>query len=372
MLDISPTDDHLAVADMCRNVATEVVSPAARQAEADGAVPPSVWKALAETGLTHAVSEDLGGSGVPDAVTHMIAAENLAYGDPGITLAAMWNGAVAFLLGQHGAITHRQMISGLLSDVDLRAGLALYEGFGRGLDELATTIEVVGDEVRVRGRKVAVPFVGRADWYLVAGVDPVSGALRLATVPARADGVSITPAGGGLALAAAGLGAVEFDVRVPGTALAGGPEADSASIIASLQRVRLLLAAVQLGAAQRAVDYASKYATERIAFGRPIAAFQGVAFPLAEAQMRLGQLRLEVADVASRLDGDVFADVSGAVTAALAYAAEVAPEAGRTGVQTLGGHGFIKDHPVEIWYRSCAALSALDFDPLTAGFAAAL
>ena len=60
------------------------------------------------------------------------------------------------------------------------------------------------------------------------------------------------------------------------------------------------------------------------------------------------------------------------MAAVVSYAADVAPEATRTAVQTLGGHGFIKDHPVEIWYRSCAALSTLDFDPTTTAFSAVL
>ena len=372
MLNVQLTDDHLAVQQMCRGIAMDLIAPNARNAEAGGAVPASAWRALIETGLTQAVAEDLGGTGVPDTLTHMIAAENLAYGDPAIALAALWNGAVAFLLGQHGAQTHRSQIAHLLSGYDARAGLAVYEGFGRGLDEFATTIEVVGGDVHVRGRKVAVPFAGAAEFYLVAGADPGTRALRLVTVPATAPGVTVAALDGTLALAAAQLATVEFDVALPESEIVGGSDADGASLTASLQRIRLLIAAVQLGAAQRAVDYASKYATERIAFGKPIAAFQGVSFPLAEAHMRLAELRVEIADVASRLDADDFQDHSDAVTAAVAYAADVAPEAARTGVQTLGGHGFIKDHPAEIWYRSCAALSALDFDPLATVFTAAL
>jgi len=373
MLDTLLTADHLAVKDMCGAIATDVVAPNARQAEADGAVPPNVWKALVETGLTQAVDEKLGGSGVPDTLTHVIAAESLAYGDPGIALAALWNGAVAFLLGQHGGKTHRDQLDQLLSDVDLRAGLAVYEGYGRGPDESTTTIErsAVGD-VRISGRKVAVPFAGTAAFYLVVGVDPATGGLRLATVQADTPGVTVAPYDGALALQAAALGTVGFDVTVPESALVGGVETDGASLLASIQRVRLLVAAAQLGTGQRAVDYASKYATERIAFGQPIAAFQGISFPLAEAQMRLAQLRLEIEEAASRLDLDDFKDHSDAIGAALAYAAEIGPEAGRTGVQTLGGHGFIKDHPVEIWYRSSAALSALDFDPHATPFTAAL
>lgn len=372
MLNILLTDDHLAVKDMCRTIATEVIAPKARQAEADRAVPPSVWKALVETGLTQAVDERLGGSGVPDTLTHMIAAENLAYGDPAITLAAMWNGAVAFLLARHGAETHREQVTRLLSDTDLRAGLALYEGFGRGTDELATTIEVADGKARISGRKVAVPFAASAAFYLIAGVDPTSRSLRLAVVPADTPGITVAAFDTALALDAVALGTVGFDVTVPESAVVGGSDSDSGSLLASIQRVRLLLAAVQLGTGQRTVDYASKYATERIAFGKPIAAFQGVSFPLAEAQMRLAQLRLEIEEAASRLDQDDFEDHSDAVAAALAYAAEIAPEVGRTGVQTLGGHGFIKDHPIEIWYRSTAALSTVDFDPLATVFSSAL
>jgi alkylation response protein AidB-like acyl-CoA dehydrogenase len=373
LLNILLTDDHLAVRDMCRSIATEVIAPAARTAETDRAVSPAVWKALVETGLTQSVDEQLGGSGVPDTVTQMIAAENLAYGDPGIALAALWNGAVAFLLGRHGAQTHRDRIDQLLGDSEARAGLALYEGYGRSTDELATTIEATATGVHISGRKVAVPFAATASFFLVAGVDPSSRAFRLAVVPADTSGITLATYEGALALDAAGLGTVGFDVTVPESAVVGGPDTDSPSVSASLQRVRLLLAAVQLGAAQRTIDYASKYATERIAFGKPIAGFQGVSFPLAESQMRLAQLRLEIEEAASRLDqDDDFEDHAEAVSAAVAYAAEVTPEAGRTGVQTLGGHGFIKDHPVEIWYRSTAALSTVDFDPLATAFTAAL
>jgi hypothetical protein len=372
MFHVSLTDEHRSVADMCRSIATEVVAPAARQAEADQAVPPSVWRALLDTGLTQPVAEELGGSGVPDTVTQMIAAENLAYGDPGIALAALWGGAAAHLLGHHGATTHRELLTELLANPDQRLGLAFYEGFGREVSELTTTVQVSDDAVRVRGRKVGVPFVTTAASFLVVGNDPAAGDVRLVLVPASSAGVVVERGTGWLALEAADPGAVEFDVSVPLERLVGGAEADSAAIATSLQWLRLIVAAVQLGAAQRSVDYASKYATERVAFGQPISAFQGVAFPLAEAQMRLAQLRLEIAEAASRLDLEVFDDHSRSVAAAVSYAADVAPEATRTAVQTLGGHGFIKDHPVEIWYRSCAALSTLDFDPVAAAFSPAL
>ena len=114
------------------------------------------------------------------------------------------------------------------------------------------------------------------------------------------------------------------------------------------------------------------YARDRIAFGKPIAAFQGVSFLLAEAKMRTDAARLEIADVAARLDAGDVERGSALVTGALAYAASVATQATRDAVQVLGGHGFITDHPVELWYRSAGALSVLDLDPLSSMFEPAL
>ena len=122
--------------------------------------------------------------------------------------------------------------------------------------------------------------------------------------------------------------------------------------------------------ARRAVDYASNYATERVAFGRPIAAFQGVSFLMAEALTRIAAVRLDLLDAAAQIDcGTVAED---AVTWAVNYATAAATQATRDAVQVLGGHGFITDHPVELWYRAAAALAALDFDPACSSFDPAL
>lgn len=372
MLDLEPTDEQKAVTELCRDLALEVIFPVARQAEAEQAVPADVWKALLDTGLLVPVPEELGGDGVVDTQTQMVAIEGLAYGDAGITMAAAWHGAVCLALGQHGATTHAELLASLLSDPDLRVGLALYEGYGRSTAELETTIGITGDTVVVRGRKVGVPFANGAEAFLVAGRDPSTGALRLVTVPADSPGVASSPDPGGLALNAAGLGSVEFDTTVPAASLVGGSDAGPTAIARTLQRIRLIVAAASIGTAQRGVDYAAKYAVERIAFNQPIAGFQGVSFPLAESQMQLAAARLEIADLAHRIDTSDGTDLTDAVTAALSYAGESASQAGRQALQTLGGHGFITDHPVEIWYRSTAALSTLDFDPTASAFVAAL
>jgi alkylation response protein AidB-like acyl-CoA dehydrogenase len=373
MLNLEPAEEHSAVAEVARSIGTKLLSPAARDAEAAGEVPAAVWKAVFESGLVVPVAEERGGSGIPDTLTHLLAIENLAYGDPAIALAAAWSGAAAFLLGRHATADQDELLASLVGDADARGSVALYEGYGRGPAEYDTTITVTGDgSVRVVGHKVGVPFATTAAATVVVGADSVTGVLRAVAVPSGTPGVLVESSSGSLALQATGIASVSYDVTVPAANLVGGVDLDPQSLAGTVARIRLILVAAEIGVSQRAVDYASAYAVDRIAFGRPIAGFQGISFPLAEAQMRINELRLELGEVATGLEEDPFADNSPAVTKLVSFAGEVAAETTRTAVQTLGGHGFIVDHPVELWYRSAAVLAALDFDLNPSSFVAAI
>ena len=367
MFDLDLSHDRMAVADLARNLGLDVLSPAAKDAERHRSVPDAVSRTLHETGLTTLVDEAHGGGGLPDICTHMIAVEALAYGDPALTMAAMWSGAAAILIGRCGtAAQAAEWLPALASDADRHSAVALYEGFGRAPSESATTIGHNSDGTwRVVGRKLAVPFAGVAQPLVVVGIDPANGQLRAAIVSGSA--ATITADDEGLALAAIPMFTVEFDTNVGATHLIGGPDADPATLELAVGWVRLMVAAAQCGTAQRATDYASKYATERIAFGKPIATFQGVSFMLADSALRIGAARLEMLDAAAHLDAGL-AGSEGVVTRAVNYAGTVATTATRDAIQVLGGHGFITDHPVEIWYRSSAALSVLDIDPLLSNF----
>ena len=101
MLNLAYDDEQQAVAEMTRDLGSEVLSPAAATTEQQKAVGDEAWQALHSTGLTALVSEDLGGDGIPSAVTQMIAIEQLAHGDPQATIAAVWSGAAAFFVSQH-------------------------------------------------------------------------------------------------------------------------------------------------------------------------------------------------------------------------------------------------------------------------------
>ena len=371
-MDLAPDDDLEAVVDLAGTLGRDVIAPAAREAERSGTVPDPVWKTLVASGLISGVPDELGGGGVLDEVARQVVVQRLAHGDPGIAMAAVWSGAAAGLLAEHGSPHQHAALPALVSDSASRAGVALYEGFGRGLADLETTVSVQGDVVRVVGTKLAVPFADTADPLLVVGRDPHSGALRAVVTSSSAGGIVVTPGRSGLALDAARLGRISFDLTVPTSALLGGPDLDGAALARSLQQLRLLVVSALIGTGLRATEYAAAYVSERQAFGRPIASFQGVSFPMAEALMRLEAARLEVADLVSGHDRLSLDALDRAVGDAVAYASEAAVDATRHGVQSLGGHGFVEDHPVELWFRSATALAALDLDPTSVPFQAAL
>src|SRR5205085_2913185 len=114
-------------------------------------------------------------------------------------------------------------------------------------------------------------------------------------------------------------------------------------------RIRTEVAALLVGAARGAYRYATRYATERTTFGRPIAHHQALAFLIADLATAIDVARLVVWRAAAAIDRGETADWEAA--AALAEAAEHALAVGPSAVQILGGHGFMKDHPVEKWMR---------------------
>jgi alkylation response protein AidB-like acyl-CoA dehydrogenase len=388
MPDLQLDQEQEEVRELAQRLGLDVLSPAARRAETEGAVPDKVWRTVWETGLVVNTPERFGGGGIADAVTQTLAVEGLAYGDAGITMAAVWRAAAALLIGLCG--TEEQaaaLLPSLGTDPDRRSAVACYEGFGRAPSEYETAITANPDGTwHVEGTKVAVAGGAGADPLVVVGVDPWAGRLRAVILEAgileaavRApctegedNWVRFGPEERHLALDAAPTASVTFDVEVPAASLLGGEDADPDALGRAVGRYRLAAAAAGLGTARRAVDYAAGYAGDRVAFGKPIAAFQGVSFLLAEGLIRLSAARLEVADAASRLDLPGHPGTEEAVTRAVNYAGVVATQSTRDALQVLGGHGFITDHPVELWYRTAATLSALDFDPLCSSFEPAL
>jgi alkylation response protein AidB-like acyl-CoA dehydrogenase len=371
MFDLDITEETSAVVALCRAIARDVLSPNAKGAEKSASMPSAVRSAFFETGLTTPVAEVYGGGGIPSCSTKCAAIESLAYGDPALTMAAVWSGSAAFVVGVLGTAEQQEtLLPPFAINANAHGVVALYEGYGRSPKEYVTKIDKSSGAWRVAGVKLAVSALTNVDLLLVVGVDSQTNSLRVAKLDPKQ--VVVSSVEGGIALDAAQLANITFDCAIEESQLIGGPHCDQNATSAAICQLRLLIAAALLGTAQRSIDYASQYATERIAFGKPISAFQGVSFLLAESSIRVAAARVEVADVAAQIDMHAYVQLEAQTTAAINYAATVSTQATRDALQVLGGHGFITDHPVELWYRSAAALAALDFDPLLTAFEPAL
>lgn len=373
MAEFSLLDEQRHVAELASRLADEVVSPAARDAERAGSVSADVWKRLLDSGLSVPVAEEYGGAGLADPLTQLLFTEGLAQGDAAVASAVTWTGAAALMIGQLGTSGQREaLLPAFVADPTLRAAVALHEGFGRPPSEYATVFERTGDAWRIRGRKVAVAFGSTAAPLLVVGAESTTGRVLVAVLSSAATGgITATSTAGNLGFEAAPMATLDIDVLVGEEDILGGPAAEADAVAGPVSHVRLQTAALSIGCGQRAVNYAAEYAAGREAFGRPIASFQGVAFLLAEAQMQLDAARLEVWEAAARLAAGDLTDIERITTLAVNYAGRVATAATRDALQVLGGHGFITDHPVELWYRQAATLAAIDFDPSASAFAPA-
>jgi alkylation response protein AidB-like acyl-CoA dehydrogenase len=125
-----------------------------------------------------------------------------------------------------------------------------------------------------------------------------------------------------------------------------------------ISEAKVALASMAVGVSRAAFEYARDYALQRRAFGEPIAAKQAIAFMLAEMAIEVDASRLLVWEAASRLDKgeDAFKESYQTKNYAAAAALKIADNA----VQILGGHGYIREHPVEMWLRNARGFAALE------------
>jgi alkylation response protein AidB-like acyl-CoA dehydrogenase len=145
-------------------------------------------------------------------------------------------------------------------------------------------------------------------------------------------------------------------VRLPSESVLA--EGDQAAYGKCVQRARIAWCALAVGTSQAVLDYAIPYVNERQAFGEPISNRQAVAFAVSDIGIETDAMRLSTYRAASRADqGKDFAR-----EAALArrLCAAKAMKIGSDGVQLLGGHGFVKEHPVERWYRDLRAAGVME------------
>ena len=146
------------------------------------------------------------------------------------------------------------------------------------------------------------------------------------------------------------------DVKVPADAVLG--ETDGSTYAECVRLSRLAWCALAVGTGQAVLDYVTPYVKERQAFGEPIAHRQSVAFMVANIAIELQGMRLLTYRAAARAAAGK--DFSREVALARKACTDKGMQIGLDGVQLLGGHGFVKEHPVERWYRDLRAVGVME------------
>jgi alkylation response protein AidB-like acyl-CoA dehydrogenase len=358
LFDLSPDDEQQMFQEAGRSFAEEKVRPAALEADAECSTPPELLAQAAELGVNMlGVPEELGGVMQEQAaVTSVLIGEALAHGDLGIAFAALAPGAVATAIGHWGSAEQEATYLPAFTGEDVpAAALAILEPQPL-FDPLKprTGARRDGEDWVLDGTKSLVARAADCELFLVAAESGEGPTLFLVESGARGLSVEPEPAMG---LRPAATGRLILDgVRVPGSALLG--EGRTEDYVECIDRSRIAWCSLAVGTAQAVLDYVIPYVNDRSAFGEPISNRQGVAFAVSDIGIESEGMRLATYRAASRADrGEDFAR-----EAALArrLCSSKGMQIGSEGVQLLGGHGFVKEHPVERWYRDLRAAGVME------------
>lgn len=364
LFDLTPSDEQRLIQDTLREFAAEEMRPAAAEADRTCSPPDSVLEHAAELGVALAViPEDFGGAGTEhSAVTGTLVAEAMGYGDMGLAVACLAPSAVSAALVHWGDESQQATyLPSFASENVPPAALAIVEP--RPLFDpftLHTRATVHGADFRLDGTKSLVPLAKDAELFVVAADLEGSGP-ALFLLESGTAGVTVE-AEPSMGLRGAGMGRLVLDdVRVRRSMLLGS--ADHQAVDPGVYREcvrlsRIAWSALAVGTAQAVLDYVIPYVNEREAFGEPISHRQGVAFTVADIGIELEGMRLATYRAASRAAQGL--PHAREVALARRLCVDKGMAIGSDGVQLLGGHGYVKDHPVERWYRDLRSVGVAE------------
>ena len=331
MFDLQLDEELELLVETARSFAREELSPRLREAESARGPDPGVCASFAEIGLAALeLPEACGGAGL-GALARVLVNEELAAGDVGAAVALDPLGPALYpLLELGGETALKELALPLLAREGARAVLVA---------AAAAELEVGADAV-----SGAVPWVpaDRVDLLVVLDSE---GAVALQS------GIETEPLRGA-GLRAAGASALRLQ-NAPIVARWRGREQAGRA----LARARLYLASLLVGVLRQTCEFTRDYALQRVAFGRPIAHHQALAFLLVDMHAAVDGARLLLHEAAWNADrGRANAALS---ATAFIEAIDASRCVGPNGVQILGGHGFMQDYPVEKYMRESRALGLL-------------
>jgi len=355
MVSFDPTEEQQLVRDTVASFAAGQIRPAAREADESGHIPETLIQQAWELGLVqNAVPEAHGGYGDSRAaITSALVCEELGWADLSIAMHILAPRLLIYPVIDLGSEAQQQQVLPAFAGERYAAGTAalMEPRYNFDANELATTAKRAGGDYVLNGTKCFVPLAAEAQYTLVyaRGDDGLSAFITPRDTPGLVVGEREQNMG------LKGLATYEMqltDVKLPASARLHG------DFKPLFNRSRIALSALAVGVARAAFEYARDYAKDRRAFGVAIAQKQAIAFMLAEMAIEIDATRLLTWEAAWKLDRGE--DATREACLAKNYAANMALKVTDNAVQVLGGHGYIRDHLVELFLRNGRGFGVFD------------
>jgi len=358
---ILPTAEAYDLLDLTRELCDRELAGKAAEFEARGEFPRAVLRTLGRSGLLGLpYPEEVGGAAQP-AEVYLQVLEVLAGTWLAVAEAVSVHTLSCYPVYAHGSESRRKMLPDMLGGELLGAYCLSEPQGGSDAASLATKAVRDGDTWVLNGTKAWITHGRDADFYNIFCRTGGAGARGISCLLADAGTPGLLPQKAervmGLRSSAPSQVVLE-NCRIPGDRLVGAEGGGFTIAMEALDAGRLGIAACAVGLAQAALDHAVSYAKERQQFGRPIAAFDGLGFLLADMATEVSAARALLLS-AARLK-DAGRPFSTEAAKAKLFATDVAMRVTTDAVQVLGGAGYVSDHPVERWFREAKVLQIVE------------
>ncbi|ONK25003.1 acyl-CoA dehydrogenase [Bacillus sp. VT-16-64] len=353
-MDLRLTEEQLMMRKMVREFAKSEIEPFVEEME-NGKFPRQILNKMGELGLMGiTVPEHYGGSGM-DFISYIIAINELSKvsATVGVILSVHTSVGTNPILKFGTEAQKKKYVRKLATGKALAAFCLTEPGAGSDAGAIKTSAVRKGNDFMINGSKVFITNGGEADIYIVFAVtDPSRGKRGVLAfiVEKGTPGLVIGKDEKKMGLNGSRTVAITFeDMKVPADNLLGEEGNGFKIALSNLNTGRIGIAAQALGIAEAALEAATKYATERKQFGKPISEQQGIAFKLADMATNVESARLLVYRAAAMCSSSE--QCVKEVSMAKLFASKTAVETAIEAVQVFGGYGYTKEYPVERFFR---------------------